>query len=215
MNNKFIAMIILKPDIKEKRINNVQSHILNMFEQSTKVSKVWYLGKQKLDFKTKKYTEGIYLKLHLTAKQNKIEQIRKDLRKSQDVLSSIIMQNDTERHSNKLLKINKLPFHKATSINDLSINNKGKKIYMLISKNLKLPFAESDIVAISDDENKIFLYASKKIQELIYAKGFHTFKHFIGINEVEKGLKKYKKVQFSLGNSLVGQELIIQEKYLI
>lgn len=32
MNNKFIAMIILKPDIKEKRINNVQSCILNMFE---------------------------------------------------------------------------------------------------------------------------------------------------------------------------------------
>ena len=69
--NKFIAMIILKPDIKEKRINNVQSCILNMFEQNTKVRKVWYLGRQKLDFKNKKYSEGIYLKLDILARPKK------------------------------------------------------------------------------------------------------------------------------------------------
>lgn len=38
--NKFLVMIILKPDIKENRINTVQSSILNLFEQSTKVKKV-------------------------------------------------------------------------------------------------------------------------------------------------------------------------------
>ena len=52
--NKFIAMIILKPDIKNKRIDNVQNSILNMFEQNTKVHKIWYLGKKQLDFKNKK-----------------------------------------------------------------------------------------------------------------------------------------------------------------
>ena len=66
--NKFIAMIILKPDIKNKRIDNVQNSILNMFEQNTKVHKIWYLGKKQLDFKNKKYTEGIYLKLDVSAK---------------------------------------------------------------------------------------------------------------------------------------------------
>ena len=52
--NKFIAMIILKPDIKEKGVNKVQNSILNMFEQNTKVHRIWYLGKQKLDFNTKR-----------------------------------------------------------------------------------------------------------------------------------------------------------------
>lgn len=52
--NKFLVMIILKPDIKENRINTVQSSILNLFEQSTKVKKVWYLGRKKLDFKNKR-----------------------------------------------------------------------------------------------------------------------------------------------------------------
>lgn len=74
--SKFIVMVILKPDIKSKRINNVQNGILNMFEQNTKVNKIWYLGKQQLDFKNKKYSEGIYLKLDVTSKQKKIEQIR-------------------------------------------------------------------------------------------------------------------------------------------
>lgn len=89
--NKFIAMIILKPDIKEKRVNKVQNSILNMFEQNTKVHRIWYLGKQKLDFNTKRYNEGIYLKINLTAKPKKIEYIRQELRKNQDIISTIIM----------------------------------------------------------------------------------------------------------------------------
>lgn len=41
--NKFLVMIILKPDIKENRINTVQSSILNLFEQSTKVKKGFFI----------------------------------------------------------------------------------------------------------------------------------------------------------------------------
>ena len=40
--NKFLVMVILKPDIKESRINYVQSGIINLFEQNTKVQKIWY-----------------------------------------------------------------------------------------------------------------------------------------------------------------------------
>ena len=47
-------------------------------------------------------------------------------------------------------------------------------------------------------------------------KGYRTLKPFKIIKEVEKELKAYRKVQFVLdGNSNVGQELIIQERYLI
>ena len=63
--NKFLVMIILKPDIRDKRINNIQNGILNLFEQNTNVKKVWYLGRQKLDYKSKRYNEGIFLKLDI------------------------------------------------------------------------------------------------------------------------------------------------------
>ena len=94
--NKFIAMVILKPDIKEERINYVQSGIINLFEQNTKVQKVWYLGKRKLDFKSKKYTEGIYIKLDILGRSKKVEQIRVELRRNQAIISSIIMNNESE-----------------------------------------------------------------------------------------------------------------------
>lgn len=214
--NKFIAMIILKPDIKEKRINNVQSCILNMFEQNTKVRKVWYLGKRQLDFKNKKYTEGIYLKLDITARPKKIEQIRQELRKNQDILSSIIMNNDSENNKLPALKIHKLPFNKNRPVNNISINEQGKKVYMLISKNIKLPFAESNILAISEDDKKIYQYANQKLQNYIFVKGYRTTKNFKVIKDVENELKKNWKVELVLGdNPNVGQQLIIQEKYLI
>lgn len=215
--NKFLVMVILKPDIKENRINTVQSSVLNLFEQNTKVRKVWYLGKKKLDFKNKRYTEGIYLKLDISAHSKRIEQIRQELRKNQDILSSIIMNNESEKKT-KLpsIKIRKLPFYKNIPTTNISVNDNSKKIFMLISKNIKLPFAESDIVAISEDENKILSMANKKLQEYIYVKGFRTLKPFKIIKEVEHELKRVRKVQFSLDtNPNVGQELIIQERYLV
>ncbi len=215
--NKFLVMVILKPDIKENRINTVQSSVLNLFEQNTKVRKVWYLGKKKLDFKNKRYTEGIYLKLDISAHSKRIEQIRQELRRNQDILSSIIMNNDSEKKT-KLpsIKIKKFPFYRNIPTNNISVNDNGRKIFMLISKNVKLPFAESDIVAMSEDENKILSMANKKLQEFIYVKGFRTLKPFKVIKEVEHELKRVRKVQFSLDtNSNVGQELIIQERYLI
>ena len=215
--NKFLVMVILKPDIKESRINTVQSSILNLFEQNTKVKKVWYLGKKKLDFKNKRYDEGIYLKLDISAHSKKVEQIRNELRKNQDILSSVIMNNESEKKS-KLpsIKIKKLPFYKNISISDISVNDNRRKLYMLISKNMKLPFAESDIVAISEDENKILSMANKKLQEYIYVKGFRTLKPFKLIKEVEQELRRTRKVQFSLDtNPNLGQELIIKERYLI
>lgn len=215
--NKFLVMVILKPDIKENRINTVQSSVLNLFEQNTKVRKVWYLGKKKLDFKNKRYTEGIYLKLDISAHSKRIEQIRQELRRNQDILSSIIMNNDSEKKT-KLpsIKIKKFPFYRNIPTNNISVNDNGRKIFMLISKNVKLPFAESDIVAMSEDENKILSMANKKLQEFIYVKGFRTLKPFKVIKEVEHELKRVRKVQFSLDtNPNVGQELIIQERYLI
>lgn len=215
--NKFIAMIILKPDIKEKRINNVQNSILNMFEQNTKVHKIWYLGKQMLDFKNQRYNEGIYLKIDLTAKPKKVEQIRQELRKNQDIISTIIMNNDSEKN-NKLpiLKVQKLPFNKNMPVNNISLNEQGKKVYMLISKNIKLPFAESDILAISDDFKRICQYANQKLQNYIFVKGYHTTKKFKVIKDVENELKRNWKVELVLrDNPNVGQQLLIQEKYLI
>ena len=69
---------------------------------------------------------------------------------------------------------------------------------------------------MSEDINRLFQVAYKKLQEYVYVKGFHTTKELRNMKDIENELKKYWKVQFTLGDNInVGQELSIQEKVLI
>lgn len=218
--NKFIAMIILKPDIQEKQIDFIQSDIVSLFEQKSKIQKVWYLGKRNLDHKIKKYKEGLFLKIELLAKSSKLDGIREQLKANQSIIFSIIINNeDKKRDLPKLpvlLKKKTLPFNRVNTFNQIEQNPYSEKVYMLISKNLKLPFTESNILAVSHDRTKIFQEANEKIKQYIYAKGYCTTKEFKNIKDVEKELERTYKVEFILGQSPnVGQELFIKEQYLI
>lgn len=52
--NKYIGMVILKPDIEKGQIDFIQSDIINLFKQNAKVQMIWHLGKRNLDYKIKK-----------------------------------------------------------------------------------------------------------------------------------------------------------------
>ena len=162
--DKYIGMIILKPDIKKGKIDFVQSNIINLFKQTTKVERIWYLGKRQLDYKTKKYSEGIYLKIEILAKDKKIEKIKEILRQNENVIFSIIMNNESEKNTFPVIKKKYFPMYKAQKEEKIEkYQNQAKKVYMLINKNKKLPFSEADILGISTNIENIFLQANKKI----------------------------------------------------
>jgi ribosomal protein S6 len=216
MNNKFIAMIILNPNIPIGKIDFIQSNISNVFEQNSKIRKVWFLGKKKLDYKIKKYTEGYHLKLEIMAKDKKVEEIKSILKKNSNVIYSFIIKDQEKKNNLPIIKKNPLPFTSAIQVNTLNTTNQNSKVYLLISKNLKLPFAESNILVMSTDINKIFEYANKELQSYIYVKGYRALITMKNIKDLEKELKRKWKVEFVLGNNPnIGQELLIQEKYLI
>ena len=216
MNNKFIAMIILNPNIPIEQIDFIQSNISSVFEQNSKIEKVWFLGKKKLDYKIKKYTEGYYLKFEIMAKDKKIEEIKSILKNNTNIIFSFIMKDQEKKNNLPIIKKNPLPFTKPIRVNPLNTTNSNTKVYLLISKNLKLPFAESNILVMSTDINKIFEYASKELQSYIYVKGYRALIAMKNIKDLEKELKHKRKVEFVLGNNPnIGQELLIQEKYLI
>lgn len=215
--NKYIGMIILKPDIKKGKIDFVQSNIINLFKQTTKVERIWYLGKRQLDYKTKKYSEGIYLKIEILAKDKKIEKIKEILRQNENVIFSIIMNNESEKNTFPVIKKKYFSMYKAQKEEKIEkYQNQAKKVYMLINKNKKLPFSEADILGISTNIENIFLQANKKIEENVFVKGYYTTKKFRNIKDVETEFKRNWKVEFVLGdNSNVGQQLLIQERELI
>ncbi len=216
MNNKFIAMIILNPNIEVGKIDFIQSNISAIFEQCSKIQKVWFLGKKKLDYKIKKYTEGYHLKLEIIAKDKKVEEIKRILKNNKNVIFSLIMKDEQKKSNLPIIKKNLLPFTKVNQVNTLNIKNQDNKVYLLISKNLKLPFAESNILVMSSDINKILEYANKELQSYIYVKGYRALVAMKNIKDLEKELKHKWKIEFVLGNNPnIGQELLIQEKYLI
>lgn len=216
MNNKFIAMIILNPNIEVGKIDFIQSNISAIFEQYSKIQKVWFLGKKKLDYKIKKYTEGYHLKLEIMTKDKKVEDIERILKNNKNVIFSIIMKDEQKRNNLPIIKKNLLPFTKVNQVNTLNKRNQDNKVYLLISKNLKLPFAESNILVMSQDINQIFEYAGRELQSYIYVKGYKALVAMKNIKDLEKELKQKWRIEFVLGNNPnIGQELLIQEKYLI
>ena len=213
---KYLAMVVLNPNISKRKIDFIQGGIITLFEQKSKVKKTYFLGKKKLDYPVKKYTEGYHLKFEIEANEKKITQIKSILKTNSNVIFHFIINNEAQKNTLPILKKVRNPFkinQKETSYTPISQN---AKVYILISKNLKLPFTESNIIAMSEDINRLFQVAYKKLQEYVYVKGFHTTKELRNMKDIENELKKYWKVQFTLGDNInVGQELSIQEKVLI
>ena len=215
--NRFIAMVILKPDIEKGELDFVQSNIISLFEQKVKLKKVWFLGNKELDYKINQYSKGYHFKLELEAKLNKIEELKQILKSNDNIIFSVIMDDKTQKDNLSKLKRHSLSFCKSSQESILETNKeKVDKVYILINKNIKIPFAESDILAISTDIQSIFDQASKKIREYLFVKGYRTTKKIKNIKDVEKEFKKNWKAEFIFGENLnVGQQLLIQEINLI
>ncbi|MED9924980.1 MAG: 30S ribosomal protein S6 [Clostridia bacterium] len=213
---KYLAMVVLNPNISKRKIDFIQGGIVTLFEQKSKVKKTYFLGRKKLEYPVKNYTEGYHLKFDIECNEKKISQIKDILKSNSNVIFNFIVNNEVEKNTFPILKKVRNPFKTTPIVKYMENNTSSQKIYMLISKNLKLPFAESNILAISEDINRIFEVAVKKLQEYIYVKGFHTIKELKNMRDIENELKKYWKVQFTLGDNInVGQELLIQEKIMI
>lgn len=213
---KYLAMVVLNPNISKRKIDFIQGGIVTLFEQKSKVKKTYFLGIKKLEYPVKNYTEGYHLKFDIECNEKKISQIKDILKSNSNVIFNFIVNNEVEKNTLPILKKVRNPFKTTPIVKYMENNTSSQKIYMLISKNLKLPFAESNILAISEDINRIFEVAVKKLQEYIYVKGFHTIKELKNMRDIENELKKYWKVQFTLGDNInVGQELLIQEKIMI
>ena len=60
---KYLAMVVLNPNISKRKIDFIQGGIVSLFEQKSRVNKTYFLGKRKLEYPVKKFEEGYHLKL--------------------------------------------------------------------------------------------------------------------------------------------------------
>lgn len=211
---EYIARITLKAKLNknEEKVEKIEHSIIDLFENKTNVKRIWCLGKNL----SEKHNTGLQIKIVFTARRRNAELLRKELKKSRYISASSINLNKSTNILFSLLDKSKNLVKKDTTP-EISLKRSDRRtVYMLISKNVKLPFAESQILCVSDDKSKLFATAFRKIQEYIYVKGYRTLKSFQAISEVEKELQKTWRVQFALADNYnVVQELTVCERTLI
>ena len=215
--NKYKVTVILKPDIKEKRIGKTQKNIINQFENNTRIKREYYLGKKKLNIANEKYSEGIYLQLEVKARKKKMNRMIYNLRENQNVIDFSVTDGEDGINKLPILRKVKQSYHSNNTNNVKEPSNKqAKTVHILVNKSRRIPFTEPKILAVSEDSKKILEKAKEKVYEYVYKKGLHTAKELDIIEDVENELIANKKVEFTFPNdNNIWQEIAIEEMNLI
>ena len=88
---KYLAMVVLIPNISKRKIDFIQGGIVTLFEQKSKVKKTYFLGRKKLEYPVKNYTEGYHLKFDIECNEKKISQIKDILKSNSNVIFNFIV----------------------------------------------------------------------------------------------------------------------------
>ena len=88
---KYLAMVILNPNISKRKIDFIQGGIVSLFEQKSKVKKIYFLGKRKLDYPIKNFEEGYHIKFEIEANEKRIAQIKNILKTNNNVIFNFVI----------------------------------------------------------------------------------------------------------------------------
>ena len=101
------TIVIFKPNINEIRLNNIEDLYRKYLRRSGKKVYTEILGKKKLAYKIKDYTEGNYILFiyESEASDNTVFHLEKQLRTDDNVLKYISMRLNKEEDAEKLAKL--------------------------------------------------------------------------------------------------------------
>lgn len=95
--NKYESVIIMKPSMNEEQIKIVLNDYKKYFEKlSNRPVKIEELGKKKLAYPIKKYTEGIYTIFNFWGKAEDISELERKYRTDDDVIKFITIRQEVE-----------------------------------------------------------------------------------------------------------------------
>ena len=95
--NKYESIMILVPDIKEKRKNEILDKIKNVImEYSTKDKEtvVEEMGKKRLAYEVKNNKEGYYIVINFTCEPEAIKEIERNYRITDEVMKFLTVRKD-------------------------------------------------------------------------------------------------------------------------
>lgn len=87
--NKYESVIIVNPDLDEVSLKALEDKFTGLINENGKVESVENMGKRKLAYEIKKFTEGTYVVFTFEAKADLIAELERIYRITDDVIKFI------------------------------------------------------------------------------------------------------------------------------
>ena len=92
--NKYESIIIVNPNLDEAGLKALEEKFTGLINENGKVESVENMGKKKLAYEIKKFTEGTYLLFNFEAKPDSIKELERVYRITDDIMKFIVVKKE-------------------------------------------------------------------------------------------------------------------------
>lgn len=92
--NKYESVIIINPTVDEEGMKALISKFTDLINNDGKVEKVDELGKRKLAYDVKKFSEGFYAVFHFEANSDLIAELERNYRITDEIIKFMTVKKD-------------------------------------------------------------------------------------------------------------------------
>ncbi len=89
--NKYESIIIVNPNIEDEGLKTLEEKFTGLINENGKVESVENMGKKKLAYDIKKFSEGTYLLFNFEAKPDSIKELERVYRITDDIIKFIVV----------------------------------------------------------------------------------------------------------------------------
>ena len=94
--NKYESIIIINPSLEEQGMKEIIKKFEDMINSEGKVESVEEMGKRKLAYDIKKFTEATYVLFNFEAKPELIAELERNYRITDEIIKFIVVRKDEE-----------------------------------------------------------------------------------------------------------------------
>ena len=94
--NKYESVIIVNPNVDEAGLKTLEEKFTGLINENGKVEEVIDLGKRKLAYEIKKFSEATYMLFNFESNPNSIAELERVYRITDEVLKFIVVRKDEE-----------------------------------------------------------------------------------------------------------------------
>lgn len=92
--NKYESIIIVKPDVNEEGLKALEEKFTGLINEAGKVESVENMGKKKLAYSIKKYTDATYMLFNFEAEPTLIKELERVYRITDEILKHIVVKKE-------------------------------------------------------------------------------------------------------------------------